>query len=379
MKTLFLLSSLFIFCFKAAFTQPGNFDQSFGKKGVVRTEIGAVRDQQSAAKKVLLQRDGSIYVIFQTSDLTIITKKHADGSADSTYGQQGFSVSVTMAVADAAMQRDGKIVVAGTVRATDRSNYNFALARFNTNGSLDTAFNGNGMLTTDFGNNNDAVNSIAIQNDEKIVAVGVTTPYWLNDDGLNAAIACYNPDGSLDTTFNKIGRLSTQLETNSTFSSAIAANGKIVVGGSGGNGLNIGRYNSNGTSDSTFKYNGGLANSSPKYFYSKTLAIQKDGKIVVGGYWEENSSGNNNGDFNYDFVLARFDISGSIDNTFGTNGIQTTDFRAHNDAINTIAIQNDGKIVAAGYASNGRTMLLQSPGTIQMAARITLLTLMERK
>ena len=341
MKKLLLLTTLFVYCFKIGYSQPGSPDPSFGKNGIVRTDIGSGVGYSSMTRQVLLLSDGSMYVIFELSGQVLITKKHSDGSSDSSYGTKILPVAIGSS--HAALQADGKIIIAGTQHLIDGS-YDFALARYNSNGSLDSTFSGDGHLNTDFNKNNDAVNSINIQSDGKILAIGITTSVGFYDDGLNVAIARYNADGSLDNTFNGDGRVSTQLETNRTFSSAIQTNGKLVVAGSGTSGLNISRFNLNGSVDSTFKFN--VLGDNYPYFYSKSLAIQSDGKIVVGGFWK-NGAGNN------DFVLVRFNTGGSIDQTFGTNGIQTTDFRTYEDGIASIAIQSDEKIVAAGNASNG--------------------------
>lgn len=361
MRKLILLTSLFIFCFKTGHTQPGALDFSFGSKGIVRTDLGSNVTLPSIGKQVLLQSNGSMYVIFESAGTVLIAKKHIDGSPDSTYGHNGYSTSVVIDNAHAVLQKDGKIVMAGTVQADDcggwnSSNYDFALARFNTNGSLDQSFGGSGTFTTDFTGHDDVANAVFIQSDGKIVVCGITGRYGEFDESNyeypklsdNIAIVRYNINGSLDNTFNGNGKSIIPLTPNwfTISSSAIQSDGKIIVAINDYYGFNLARINIDGSLDNTLKLTTNLKRSDDSYFVANTIAIQSDGKFVLGGVWE-NSNGVK------DFVLARFNINGTIDNSFNKIGIQNTDFRGYDDIITEIAIQPDGKIVATGNGSNG--------------------------
>jgi uncharacterized delta-60 repeat protein len=363
MKKLLLLSALFM-VLKSGYAQPGSIDLSFGKKGTVRTDLGTSVNYASTTRQVLPQSDGSVFVVFESAGQTLIAKKLLSGSPDSSYGTAGISVSVSILSAHAAIQKDGKIVVAGTVPAAEYGNpedrydrnYDFALSRFNTDGSIDITFNKGEKVTTEFFGDYDAVNSIAIGQDGKIVVAGFTAFYQVNPDNpddykihsYNISLARYNIDGSRDNTLGTDGRYTTPLKINADMfnSVAVQTDGKIVLAGNDTNGLSVGRFNANGSIDSTFSFSNNIKNSSGSYLKSRSVAIQGDGRIVLGGYWQ-NSAGNN------DFVLARLNTTGSLDKTFDTDGIQATDFRTYNDVINSLAIQSDGKIVAGGYASNG--------------------------
>ena len=345
MKKLLLLTTLFICCFKIGYSQPGALDPSFGTNGVVKASLGAKHVYPSAGKQVLPLSDGSLFVVFETSGLTFITKKHSDGSTDSTYGQAGFSVSTNVSDVHAVLQKDGKIVVAGKklVNRGEFSDYDFALTRYKTDGTLDLTFGLNGMIATDFEyNNKDILNSIVIQGDGKIFVAGTTLNTERVHDDPTIALARYNSNGSLDNTFNGNGMLITQLQTEHPVCSAIQTDGKTIVAGSVYEGLTIARYNSNGSLDDTFKYTGNVR--SDGYSLANTLAIQSDGKITLGGQHDNGGA---------DFSVIRLNVDGSLDNSFGNSGIQTTDFRTYDDGINSLAIQADGKIVAVGYASNG--------------------------
>jgi len=246
-----------------------------------------------------------------------------------------------------ALQVDGKIVAAGY--STASGNPDFALARYNPNGSLDTTFSGDGLLTTDFASGDDFANAVAVQADGKIVAAGYTTASGNPD----FALARYNPDGSLDTTFSEDGKLTTAFGSDHDIARAMAlqADGKIMVAGYAYNGSNndfaLARYNPDGSLDTTFSDDGLLITDFGSSDRAHALALQADGKIVAAGYAWNGS--------NYDFALARYNPDGSLDTTFSEDGKLTTAFASGNEDAHAVALQPDGKIVAAGYAYNGIT------------------------
>ena len=154
MKRIFLLIFLFYACFVTGHSQPGTLDHSFGNNGIVSTDIGAVFnynfDNSSVGRQVLLQSDGSIYVVVNASVLngTAIAKRLTNGSSDLSYGNKGFSVSVPINDPHAVMQPDGKIVVVGwTYRHFIAS---VSLARYNVDGTLDNTFKMYGNEILDF-------------------------------------------------------------------------------------------------------------------------------------------------------------------------------------------------------------------------------------
>ncbi len=187
-----------ILYFQNSYSQPGRLDASFGNKGIVRTDFGVFSKYSYGAqgKQVLTQRNGTIYLTFETHGQTLITRLLADGRADASYANNGYSQSTSISPAASALQKDGKIVVVGS------SNYLFAIVRYSTNGTLDTTFSKDGKQTTDFGaGTEDEAHSIAIQKDGKIIVVGVS---YVQPDYAKGALARYNTDGSLDTTFSQV-------------------------------------------------------------------------------------------------------------------------------------------------------------------------------
>jgi uncharacterized delta-60 repeat protein len=256
-----------------------------------------------------------------------------------------------------ALQEDGKIVVAGQAytATTDRD---FALARYNPDGSLDATFHRDGTVTTPIGSGSspDYAHAVAVRPDGKIVVAGQASN-GSNDD---FAIARYNTDGSLDTNadadpavhFDTDGKVTTDISGNDVVHDAVVQeDGKIVVAGRAFNGNNndfaVARYNPNGSLDTTFGSDldlQGVVKTNFSGFHDEAfgLALQDDGRMVLAG-----GSGG-------DFALARLNSDGSPNASFDTDGKQKTDFFGSTDAaLGGVAVQEDGKIVAAGYAHNG--------------------------
>ena len=247
------------------------------------------------------------------------------------------------------LQTDGKILLAGNATNTN-GYYDFALARYNANGSLDTSFDGDGKLTTDFFGSYDIGESITLQTDGKILVAG----YAFNSSGSPAfALARYNANGSLDTSFDGDGKLTTDFFGSGNYGNSITlqSDGKILMAGSafngsGGQDFALARYNANGSLDTSFDGDGKLTTD---FFGSgdqvRSITLQADGKILVAGIAD-------NGSGRQDFALARYNANGSLDTSFDGDGKLTTDFFGLDDQVRSIILQADGKILVAGYATN---------------------------
>src|SRR3954465_2095451 len=133
MNKAFLLLLFFFYLYNSTNSQPGRPDFTFGNKGIVKADIGARFDYELMGRQMLLQADGSIYVILESAGQTFIVKKHANGSIDSAYGEKGSSGVVAITPICAAFQPDGKIVVAG--HKWNVNTDEFDVVRYNTNGS----------------------------------------------------------------------------------------------------------------------------------------------------------------------------------------------------------------------------------------------------
>lgn len=309
--------------------------------------------------------------------LTIVIKIYcSETSLDTTFNPTGINTNTSGTVTTApttfntsgnhsqalalAIQPDNKIVAGGFSNAGFVTTQ-FSIARYNTDGSLDTTFNGTGTVVNSFAT---SANGIAIQSDNKIIGVGTRA-----NVGGGFALARYNTDGSLDTTFNGTGMVTTDFSTFfgvGTSSGTVAVviqptDQSIIVSGfvqgsgiSGHTQFLIARYTTAGTLDTTF--NGtGFINIPASTFgsfinaTSSAVSLQSNGKIIIAGNASSPSS----------FALARLNTDGTLDTTFnpgigaGFNGVEVTNasaFAANPDAVSAFAmtIQSDDKIIVAG-------------------------------
>ncbi len=332
----------------------GSVDTTFGGTGTVVLDFAGGNDVINA---VIVQPDGKILVAGYAYDSAgqsdfALARYDWYGSLDTDFGTEGKLILDFDGEDDGAwsvaLQSDGKIVVAGYAVPTAGQS-NFALARFDAYGELDTDFGTDGTRITDFAAGADRAYALAIQPDDKIVVAGYANE---TAGGDNFALVRYEKDGALDGTFDADGMLTTDFAGSGdrAYAVAIQQDGKIVVAGRAEDGLGgvdfaLARYEENGTLDTTFDADGMLTTDfGGNENYAYALAIQADGKIVVAGYTNEATGGDN-------FALSRYEENGTLDTTFGTSGKLTTDFGSTSERANALAILPDGRILVAG--SNG--------------------------
>lgn len=343
--TLFIIAPLVLL---NCFAQAGDLDNTFDGDGVVSTDFISGEDRGNS---IVLQSDGKIVVAgsaYIGSNFNFgVVRYTSTGALDPTFGSSGkvfTSIgSIESFGRSAAIQSDGKIVVAGYSYSGPTND--FALVRYNSDGSLDNTFGIGGIVITDIDSTSlDVGNSVVIQPDGKIVVAGTS-----NIASEDIAIVRYNSNGSLDTTFGFGGIVTTDLSTNDRGNSvALQSDGKIVVTGATYITSNFDfitlRYNNNGTLDSTFGI-GGIVTTNFDNDIGHSVVIQSDGKILVAG---ESTNGSD-----FDLAIFRYNSNGSMDNTFGLAGMVITDVDSWDDRVLSLAIQSDGKIVAAGESYNG--------------------------
>lgn len=275
------------------------------------------------------------------------------GDMDLTFGSAGIALT-DFGGSDTAwamvIQPDGRIVSAG--QAVAGGNYDFALARHNADGTLDTSFGNGGRTSTHYAFVDQAFD-VALQPDGKIVSVGRTS---FRDDlfiGWKWLMTRHNSDGSLDTSFGNNGFVMTAMADadDEAYAVAVQPDSKIVVGGyvevPTGLSFGLARYNTDGSLDSSFGSGGKVilpALGGLGADFLKDILIKPDGKILAGGSsrlsWEDS-----------DFLLVQFNTDGSVDPSFGINGAAMTDFNAPADYAYSIALQPDDKIVLAGRSA----------------------------
>jgi uncharacterized delta-60 repeat protein len=242
---------------------------------------------------------------------------------------------------------DGSIVVAGgagfggTAPAEERD---FAVARYQPNGTLDTTFGSAGIVTTDFAARNDAATGVAVLDDGSILAAGRATVE--NED---FALARYKPDGTLDDAFGSGGTVVTDLRSGNEGANAVAVqgDGRIIAVGVAIRDGEVGdfalvRYQPDGSLDRTFGSGGTVLTATGSLDTTATaVALQEDGNIIVAGFAREPREP-------AEFAVVRYLPDGSLDPSFGAGGTVTTDFGPGAAAAYGVAVQEDGKIVAAG-------------------------------
>ena len=349
----------------ARYNSDGTLDASFGVNGKVRTTNPegprawrhSFVDMFGFATGVAIQADGKIVVVGRGSGPHsdypgfALARWNSDGTLDTSFGVDGkvrthFSANSSDNASGVAIQADGKIVVVGVAGSGPDKHPVFALARYNSDGTLDASFGVNGKVMTDFTPRGDGAAGVAIQADGKIVVVGGAAGWG------KFALARYNSDGTLDASFGVDGKVMTDFTSgnDSATGVAIQADGKIVAAGvagdySGHSRFALARYNSDGTLDASFGVDGKvMTDFTSGNDYASGVAIQADGKIVAAGVAADQAR-------NSKFALARYNSDGTLDASFGVDGKVMTDFTPRGDGASGVAIQADGRIVLAGTAN----------------------------
>jgi uncharacterized delta-60 repeat protein len=334
--------------------QPGSLDPAFGTGGILSTSLGSGDD---VAQAMSIQPDGKIilagYTTVGSTTHFALMRYLSDGTPDPMFGNAGKVVTAFGIGEDQinaiALQPDGKIVVAGY--SSVNQNFDFALARYLPNGALDNSFSSDGKLTTEIGGLFDKAYAVAIQPDGRILAAG--------NQGKNTesdfAVVRYHPDGSLDTGFGAGGIELVHLgpSYDEVRGMALQPDGKIILAGFSKNATDndfaVVRLDSTGMPDGSFG-NAGIVTTpiGTSDDYGRAVALQPDGKIIVAGYAALSVS-------KYDFALARYKPNGALDLAFNATGIVTTGPGSTYDECLALALQPDGKMVAAGYSYHGNS------------------------
>ena len=303
------------------------------------------------AESAGVQSDGKIVIAGRTGDLSagtsqgVIERLNADGSLDTTFADAGkFTTPAgeNDAFYSVVFQRGGDLVAGGAHSGK------FAVDRFLPDGVLDPSFAAGGQAVTTLGGASDSAYAVAVAPDGSIVAGGAS-------DG-SFAFVRYLSDGSLDTFFGERGvsLFATGAGKNETIGGlALEPDGSIVASGADGTSVELIRLNADGSEDSTFAGGGAITvqglvapqgPTGPDYVDG--VALQPDGKILVA-----------NATTSSHFGVARFNANGSIDSTFGSNGIAVANFGG-DDAADAVIAQPTGEILAIGTTTAGGSPLI---------------------
>jgi uncharacterized delta-60 repeat protein len=342
----------------------GDLDPTFGSGGKVTTNFFGSTDGASA---IAMQPDGKIIVAgvsFNpiTFDDFALARYNPDGSLDTSFGIGGKVNTDFFGLGDEALavaiQPDRKIIAAG--RVTNLITFaDFGITRYNADGSLDTSFGVGGTVTTDFfSNSGDIASGIAVQPDGRIIVSGyIFTPFEIAD----FALARYNRDGSLDTSFGTGGKVTTDFlrDFDAAFAITIQADGKIILAGVANRLFStttdeyfaLARYNPDGNLDTSFGTGGKVTTDFFGFSFARGIALQSNGRIVAAG-----AAFRSPPTFTQDFALARYMPDGTLDTSFGSGGKITTDFFGLGDEAFAVSLQTDAKIITAGRVFNLPTL-----------------------
>jgi len=306
--------------------------------GMIKTDFGSTLE---LAYGVAIQPDDKIIAVGSGNGSVALARYQPDGILDSSFGVTGkvitpFGSMFSQATA-VVLQPDGKIVVAAAVAEVFND---FVVIRYNLNGGFDSSFGTNGITITKLTAGEDFPSSVLLQKDGKIILAGTADSDF--------ALVRYNRNGTLDKSFGVNGIVTKKGDNVYAAFAALQKDGKIVLLGTQYHDDTlyalIARYKANGKIDQSFYNNGTRVIRSDSWQAYNALAIQPDNKILLAGLVD-------NGVTATDFIINRLNQDGSFDKSFGTGGRVTTDFKTKHtaEAINAIAIQPDGKIVAVGY------------------------------
>lgn len=360
MKTIFvfLIGFCGLFC-KMTISAPGDLDATFGDNGVVITDFFGETDVGNDLK---IDAEGNIILaggaLLKDENSFALSRYRNDGSLDETFGDKGKvvtggSVGGAYGINELKILDDGKILACGTT-----PDYDIALVRYNHDGTLDHSFGENGIVVTHDPDNVESPHGMAIDRDNKIVVIASSFSSYPNDSVFE--VLRYHPHGVLDENFGEAGRVTTRITPGVNVPRAVKIDSEqnIVVGGfTGHNNFVAVKYKNDGSLDDNFgdhgvsivKFNGGrdLVN---------TMALQEDGKIILGGDVEVSSFA---GFRMIDFGIARLNVDGSLDESFNGTGKVITSFIAPAaSSLWDILVDDEGRILAGGEAhGNGQNHL----------------------
>jgi uncharacterized delta-60 repeat protein len=313
------------------YTSAGALDPTFGNNGKVTTDLQAPDQASALPGGVLVQSDGRIVIAggltSPTTSSLVLIRYQGDGTLDPAFGSGGRVNSMHgSSPVGMVLQTDGKILVENAAE----------LVRFNSDGNLDATFGTNGVVTLSVGIGHPGpdLNGVTLQASGKILVLGTSRFPDLRGAPF---VERLNVDGSPDATFGDHGIVNV-LGSGQSDAFALGPDGKILVAASSILSMSstLGRFNTDGSVDSTFGSNGQV-DFSGQHVTTRALTVQADGQVLVLGSVQSN------------FAALRFTAAGNVDASYGTAGVVTTNFVGTVDTgASAVAVQPDGKLIAAG-------------------------------
>ena len=324
--------------------EPGRLDRFFSKDGKQTAFTHG-----ATGYAVAIDKHGRVvvagYTLGNHTDIAL-ARFLPNGKPDERFGNRGRVVTDlggTDYAFDLALQKNGKIVVVG--ERDRRTSSRFAVVRYGTAGKRDRTFSGDGIVLGTFGKTYQGANAVAIGASGNITVGGFTS----NGTGSRWAIARYRPGGKLDKRFGHGGKVTSDLSPTDeqVEDLRIGQGGRIIAVGYAESFLiprfAIARYLPGGKLDKSFAHGGvNLVDVSKGGDTGYGMAIQPDGRILMVGFADHGGRG--------DWGIVRFGTQGRLDHTFSGDGIEITAFGPAYEYAYQVAVQDNGKIVAAGRA-----------------------------
>ncbi|WP_430461500.1 hypothetical protein ACQUQU_01615 [Thalassolituus sp. LLYu03] len=321
---------------------------------------------------VAVQSDDSLVAIAYDRKQYSLMKFSADGLLDETFGDSGkvFAEDAGSGLRALVTQSNGQLLAAGEALDDDSV---MMVKRFNADGSADTSFATDGTLLTGVWDWY-SYSPLLLRSDDTFLSGGTAT---LNGGDYEVmAVAHYSADGELDTSYGTDGYAQVDMGTgeySSLLSMAEDSSGRLLITGdaytSEGKGiLNAARLTATGQLDTSFGDNGTFVYSASGYnFYTTTVALQSDGRILLLGERYDDSWGN------AELFLARLTSNGVFDTSFGDNGLRMLTFDADSDGFTSITaerllVQGEDRIVIAGYAAASANSNDVRPAIVSLTA-----------
>ena len=333
----------------ARYERDGRLDRSFSANGKVRTDFGGRFDE---ALGVAIQPDGKIVTVGRATDDIAVARYETDGDLDASFSRNGkrlIDLGGTDTAFDVVVQSNGKIVVAGI------DGRDFAILRLRVGGAMDKRFGVAGVARTDFGGFQDVARAVAIGGAGEIVAGGSA----LVDEKHRSdfAVARYDSDGTLDAKFGDSGLVTTDFVSfdDGITDIVLASKGAIIASGHAeefpgdadqASDVALAKYDADGSLDAAFGQAGTVRTDFGSYFdEADGMALQPDGRIVVAGHYLDGSSNT--------AAVARYESDGGLDTAFGRDDIAVSDAEVSGDRVGGLALRADGRIVVATAATTG--------------------------
>jgi uncharacterized delta-60 repeat protein len=340
------VSDIAVHC--ATIATPSGLDPTFGNGGRVSTALGGIGHGEAVA----IQPNGGIVIAgsreIGTASEFALTRHDASGNLDLGFGAGGIATTDLGGdddeAYDAALLPDGGIVAVGRTDAAGFTQLDFGVVRYGPDGTPKAGFGSAGVVKTDILGGGDQANAVAVQPDGKIVVAGFATRSGIDSD---FALVRYNADGTPDQSFDGDGVVTTDLGTRSDDARAIAIqpDGRIVVAGTAGEDIALVRYLSDGRPDKSFGQAGTKITDLGSEDVANGVALTATGQVLVAGYTLGPK-------IDRDFLVARYRADGVLDTTFGDHGAVKTDLGAGDDFAENLVADPSGRIVLVGRATS---------------------------